>query len=127
MAAKAEVSLTHLRNIEKAKANPTLDILNRLSKALGVRIIIIFVEDTAVEGEKIMGDPYRINEKMIELNGNIYHVYGITFGNRRIENITCDKEKMLCLIKRCNDGQLEEKYLPWVLSDFLNDKAFYIR
>ncbi len=57
LAAKAEVSLTHLRNIEKAKANPTLDILKRLSKALGVRIVIIFVEDTAVEGEKDNGRP----------------------------------------------------------------------
>ena len=74
-----------------------------------------------------MGGPYRINEEMIELDGNTYRVYGITFGTCRIENITCDKEILLCFIKRCNDGQLEEKYLPWVLSDFLNDKAFYIR
>ena len=47
-----------------------------------------------------------------ELDENTYHVYGITFDTCCIESIVCDKDKLLCIIKRYNDGRLK-KYLPW--------------
>lgn len=127
LAVKSEVSLTAVRNLENAKSNPTLELLRRISNGLNMDLVIQFLEKApGNEVEQSMNSAYRMIEGIVESEGKTYPAYGIAVGELRVENVTCDKERLIWLIEQCNRYQLEPESLPWILSDFLNDHAFYI-
>ncbi len=127
LAVKSEVSLTAVRNLENAKSNPTLELLRRISNGLSMDLMIQFLEKAPRnEVKQSMNSAYRMIEGTIESEGKAYPAYGIAVGELRVENITCDKKRLAWLIEQCNHDQLEPEFLSWILSDFLNDRAFYI-
>ena len=58
LAKKAEISRTHLSDIENDNADPTGPIMFRIAKALGVSLDTIFFDDN-------------VNHKQQELNSNV--------------------------------------------------------
>lgn len=45
LALKAKMSITHLCNIEKGKADPSLNTLRRLAKALRVKVSVLVADE----------------------------------------------------------------------------------
>lgn len=44
LAYHADISVSHLRNIERGQVNTTLDILDRVSKTLGINVVDLLEE-----------------------------------------------------------------------------------
>ena len=44
MARELKISRVHLGNVERNKVHPSIELLERIEKALGMRLVITFVE-----------------------------------------------------------------------------------
>ena len=58
---------------------------------------------------------------IIDEDGKPIETYGITCGERKIKDISTDKQKVESLINLCNENNLSPIHLDDVIDDFLVD------
>lgn len=65
---------------------------------------------------------YKLIETTItDENGKQYSSYGIMHESKTVKDISLDKEKILKLIKACNEGNLSTLHIDDIVEDFLVD------
>ena len=58
-------------------------------------------------------------------DGEVAESYGITSKNKIIKDVSTDKNKMMELIKRCNELDVSEIHIKDIVEDFLVNNGFY--
>ena len=65
---------------------------------------------------------YKLIETTItDENWKQYSSYGIMHESKTVKDISLDKEKILKLIKACNEGNLSTLHIDDIVEDFLVD------
>lgn len=65
---------------------------------------------------------YKLNICTIcDENGNDINSYGISFKNKKINDVSTDKNKVLKLIEKCNKLKVSEIHIYDIIEDFFVD------
>lgn len=124
LANKADLSMTHLRNIEHGKTNATLDIIEKIANCLNVTLMDLLRGD--IDGEDIKlseFEAYHLTEKTIDVDDRKVTVYGIAGNGCEVNDITGNRDRALELLAICNNYKVHPLQVKDVVEDWLYENS----